>query len=158
MSEAIFAIVVSGVDKSDFLSLLPPLKEIGSSSSFPWPDCDECSIAIAECDGFILAAGRLLELIGEGLALEASRKSSALYLCENPEADQYCAAKFIKKRPAGRVEVSSGDIIDDSMGMFEADSEDNDDKYFGQINTHELLGNFTGRGLPKVDWTHYENQ
>jgi hypothetical protein len=95
---------------------------------------------IAQCDEFIFGAGRLLELIGEGLALEASRKLSALYLCENPDVDQYCTAKFIKRRPAGRVEVSSGDIIDDSMGMFEAESEDNDDKHYGQINTHELLG------------------
>ena len=158
MSEAIFAVVVSGLDMSDFLSLLPPLNEIGRSSSYPWPDCDECSIAIAVCDGFILASGRLLELIGEGLALEASRKSAALYLCENPDADQYCTAKFTKRRPAGRVEVSSGDIIDDSMGMFEADSEGNDDKHYGQINTHELLGSFVGRSIPKVEWTHYENQ
>ena len=154
MSDSIYAVVVSGLTISDFLSFLPPLDEVGRSSSYPWPDCDNGSIAIAECDGFILGAGMLLASIGEGLALEASRKSSALYLFENSRKNDYCAAKYQKKRPAGRVEISSGDIIDDSWGMFAAEAEEGD-KYYGNISVYTLLGEFTGKNFPKVEWTHY---
>lgn len=155
MSEAIHAVVVSGIDLPDFLSMLPPLEEAGASASSPWPDDEEVAMAIAERDGFVFGFGGLLELMGEGLAQEASRQGTALYLCEDPEAERFCCAKFASKRPAGRVEVIDGDIVDDSMGMFAARNKGGDKRY-GRIDAHEMLLSFTGGKLAPLEWTHYE--
>jgi hypothetical protein len=157
MTEGNHAVVVSGLDLSGFLSLLPPLGEEERGSDHLWPDCNEDQIAIAEAAGFILATGGLFALIGEGFAHEASRHGAALYLCENTDDGEFCAARFNKRRPTGRVEVSAGDIIEDSMKMFPADGPDNDDKRYGQINTGEVLLGFMGGECPlKLDWTYYK--
>ena len=71
------------------------------------------------------------------------------------EAERFCCAKFASKRPAGRVEVIDGDIVDDSMGMFAARNEDGDKRY-GRIDAHEILLSFTGGKLAPLEWTHYE--
>jgi hypothetical protein len=158
MFDTIYSIVVSGLERAEFIKLLPDLEMIETDSYYPWPDCRQRAIAIAETNGFILAAGSILELIGEGLALEASRNGSALYLSENPDSGHYCAARFVKRKTAGRVEVVSWDIVDDSMGMFSEDSEDIDDKHYGTINTHEMLVDFIGANLTKIEWTHYASR
>jgi hypothetical protein len=155
MPDSIFAIVVSGIEMPAFLSLLPPLKAIGSSSSSPWPDCDDSSIAVAEHKGFILSSGNLFELIGEGVACEASRPSPALYLSESYQEDRYYAVKFERRRPTARVEALEGRIVEDSMSAFAGDTTEKDDKNYGRVDTYDLLSKFIG-DLPTLEWTHYE--
>lgn len=153
MPQAIHAVAVSGPALSRFLKLLPELEEVEKTSCCFWPDLEEGQIATAEHKGFILACGGIFELVGEGVACEASRGSIAVYTSEDHENDRYCASRFLKGKPAGRAESSTGEILEDSMGMFPQD-DDRDEKRYGQVNAFDVLKEFMElERLPDLEWT-----
>ncbi len=153
MPRAIHVVAASGLTLSRVLKLLPGLQELEKSLRSFWPDLKKGQIAITEHNGFILACGGIFELVGEGVACEASRGSTAIYAGEDYENDRFCASRFRKGKPAGRVESSSGEILEDSMGMFPPDDDD-DNKRYGQVNAFEVLAEFMGlEQLPELDWT-----
>ncbi|MEC5125824.1 hypothetical protein VSU19_03620 [Verrucomicrobiales bacterium BCK34] len=152
MAETYTALGIESISKESVFEHLMPLVEI------PDPDDGEdgFGVSIAEFMTGVVLQGKLVELLGEPVAKEASGSAGGKAVFATTDYDKnHCIARYERGRSAGRTEVSNYDVIEDGIGHIK---DGRDHAHWTDLFVDCELEWVFGENPRKLEWRHYKPQ